>query len=73
MDECGFAADDNTVRLWPVPDVTRTPFHRRSHEEVLATLRSWTNLRAVADAQSSTGWTLRAGPFPGWEQLPTWE
>jgi WD40 repeat protein len=30
-----------SVRLWPVPDVTRTPLHRRSHDEVLA---SSTNL-----------------------------
>ena len=58
------------VRLWPVPDVTRTPLHRRSHEEVLATLRSWTNLRAVKDPQSSTGWKLEPGPFPGWAKLP---
>jgi WD40 repeat protein len=60
------------VRLWPVPDVTRTPLHRRSHEEVLATLRSWTNLRAVRDPHSPTGWTLEPGPFPGWEKLPRW-
>jgi WD40 repeat protein len=59
-----------SVRLWPVPDVTRTPLHRRSHEEVLATLRSWTNLRAVSHPQSSTGWKLEPGPFPGWEKLP---
>jgi WD40 repeat protein len=60
------------VRLWPVPDVTRTPLHRRSHEEVLATLRSWTNLRAVRDPRSPTGWKLEPGPFPGWEKLPEW-
>jgi WD40 repeat protein len=66
-------ADDNTVRLWPVPDVTRMPFHRRSHEEVLAVLRSWTNLRAVAAAQHHTGWSLEPGPFPGWATLPAWE
>ena len=60
------------VRLWPVPDVTRTPLHRRSHEEVLATLRSWTNLRAVKDPQSPTGWKLEPGPFPGWARLPEW-
>jgi WD40 repeat protein len=60
-----------SVRLWPVPDVTRTPLHRRSHDDVLATLRSWTNLRAVKDPQSPTGWKLEPGPFPGWEKLPT--
>jgi WD40 repeat protein len=59
-----------SVRLWPVPDVTQTPLHRRSHEEVLATLRSWTNLRAVKDPQSPTGWKLEPGPFPGWAKLP---
>jgi hypothetical protein len=55
-----------------VPDVTRTPVHRRSHEEVLATLRSWTNLRAVKDPQSPAGWKLEPGPFPGWATLPEW-
>ncbi|HEY7513094.1 MAG TPA: WD40 repeat domain-containing protein, partial [Vicinamibacteria bacterium] len=66
--------DDNTVRLWPVPDLTRMPFHRRSHEEVLAVLRSWTNLRAVAAPNQPTGWELKPeGRFEGWETLPTWE
>jgi WD40 repeat protein/DNA-binding winged helix-turn-helix (wHTH) protein len=59
------------VRLWPVPDVTRTPLHERSHEELLATLHSWTNLRAVSDTQSPSGWRLEPSPFPGWEKLPT--
>jgi hypothetical protein len=53
-----------------VPDVTKTPPHKRTHEEFLATLRSWTNLRVVADPQSSTGWKLEVGPFPGWAKLP---
>ena len=65
-------ADDNTARLWPVPDITKTPFHLRSHEEVLGTLRSWTNLRAVPDAQAPTGWKLEPGPFPGWKTIPEW-
>jgi DNA-binding winged helix-turn-helix (wHTH) protein len=61
-----------SVLLWPVPDVTRTPLHKRGHEEVLATLRSWTNLRVVRDAHSLTGWKLEPGPFPGWAKLPHW-
>jgi WD40 repeat protein len=70
--------EDNTVRLWPVPDLTRTPFHRRSHEEVLAVLRSFTNLRVVAAANQPTGWQVgmrsdSEDPFPGWATLPTWE
>jgi DNA-binding winged helix-turn-helix (wHTH) protein len=39
-------------------------------DEVLTTLRSWTNLRAVKDPQSPTGWRLEPGPFLGWEKLP---
>jgi WD40 repeat protein len=64
------SGERTSVRLWPVPDVTRTPLHRRSHEELLATLRSWTNLRAVKDPHSPTGWKLEPGPFPGWAKLP---
>jgi len=37
---------------------------------LVETLRSWTNLRAVRDPQSPTGWKLEAGPFPGWAKLP---
>jgi WD40 repeat protein len=66
------SGERTSVRLWPVPDVARTPLHKRSHEEVLATLRSWTNLRAVKDPQSPTGWKLEPGRFPGWAKLPEW-
>ncbi len=62
--------DDRTIRLWPTPDVTKTPPHKRPHDEFLAKLRSWTNLRAVPDAESPTGWKLEVGPFPGWAKLP---
>ncbi len=65
------SGERTSVRLWPVPDVTWTPLHRRPYGEVLATLRSWTNLRAVKDPQSPTGWKLEPGPFPGWANLPT--
>jgi DNA-binding winged helix-turn-helix (wHTH) protein/WD40 repeat protein len=64
------SGERTSVRLWPVPDVTRTPLHRRSHDELLATLRSWTNLQAVRDPQSPTGWKLEPGPFPGWAKPP---
>jgi WD40 repeat protein len=66
------AGVDKTIRLWPVPDVTKTPPHRRTHEEFLTVLRSWTNLRAVPDPESPTGWKLEVGPFPGWSRLPEW-
>jgi WD40 repeat protein/tRNA A-37 threonylcarbamoyl transferase component Bud32 len=66
------AGDDQTVRLWPVPDMKQVPPHKRSHEEFLATLRTFTNLRAVPDAKSPNGWKLEPGPFPGWQTAPHW-
>jgi hypothetical protein len=35
-------------------------------------LRSHTNLRAVADPNSATGYRLEPGPFPGWANPPEW-
>jgi WD40 repeat protein len=66
------SADDESVRLWPMPDVTRPPLHTLPHDELMAKLDSFTNLRAVRDDTSSTGWTLEVGPFPGWETVPSW-
>jgi WD40 repeat protein len=64
------AGEDRTIRLWPVPDVTKTPPHKLPYAEFLAKLHSWTNLRVVPDAASSTGWKLEIGPFPGWAKVP---
>jgi hypothetical protein len=34
-------------------------------------LRSHKNLRAMPDAESSSGYTLdKTGPFPGWTEVP---
>jgi hypothetical protein len=38
----------------------------------MAVLRSHTNLRAVPDPHSATGYKLEAGPFPGWAKPPEW-
>jgi WD40 repeat protein len=65
-------AEDRTIRLWPVPDVTKTPPHRRPYAELIAALRSWTNLRVVPDPGSATGYKLEIGPFPGWAKPPEW-
>ncbi len=66
------AGEDNTLRLWPMPDLDERPLHALSHEDLLAKLKSLTNLRAVRDAESSTGWTIEVGPFPGWKEVPEW-
>jgi WD40 repeat protein len=63
---------DGTIRLWPMPDLSKPPLHTLPHEELLAKLRSMTNLRAVRDRGSLTGWKIEAGPFAGWETMPEW-
>jgi WD40 repeat protein len=66
------AGGDNTLRVWPMPELDKPPLHALPHGELLAKLRSLTNLRAVRDPRSSTGWTIELGPFPGWGNVPTW-
>jgi WD40 repeat protein len=63
---------DNTVRLWPMPDLSKPPLHTLPREELIAKLKTLTNLRVVRDEESATGWTLTHDPFPGWETVPTW-
>ncbi|MGB7489611.1 MAG: hypothetical protein WBN62_04685, partial [Thermoanaerobaculia bacterium] len=64
--------EDSTLRLWPVPDLDQPPLHTLPHDELIAKLKSLTNFRAVRDPESSTGWSIELGPFPGWEEVPTW-
>jgi WD40 repeat protein len=63
---------DNTLRLWPMPDLSKPPLHTWSHDELLAKLRSLTNLRVVRDSASVDVWKVEVGPFPGWKHVPTW-
>ena len=63
---------DLTVRLWPMPDLSKPPLHTLPREELIAKLKTLTNLRVVRDEESATGWKLTVGPFPGWETVPSW-
>jgi WD40 repeat protein len=65
-------ADDGTARLWPMPDLSKPPLHTLPREELIAKLKTLTNLRVVPDEESPTGWKLTHDPFPGWETVPTW-
>jgi len=60
------------VRLWPMPDLAKPPLHTLPHDELIAKLKTLTNLRVVRDDSASTGWKIEVGPFPGWETVPTW-
>jgi WD40 repeat protein len=63
---------DSTIRLWPMPDVSKPPLHTLPREELIAKLKTLTNLRVVRDEESPTGWGLEIGPFPGWATVPEW-
>jgi WD40 repeat protein len=64
--------EDHTLRLWPMPDLSKPPLHSLPDAELLAKLRSLTNLRVVRDPSSATGWKVEVGPFPGWAHQPEW-
>jgi WD40 repeat protein len=66
-------SDDGTIRLWPMPDLSKPPLHTLPHDALLAKLKSLTNLRAVRDPSSGTGWKIETGPFPGWAIVPDWQ
>jgi WD40 repeat protein len=60
------------IRVWPMPDLSKPPLQTLPYEELMAKLRSFTNLRVVEDPASATGYRLDIGPFPGWKDVPTW-
>jgi WD40 repeat protein len=66
------AAEDTTLRLWPMPDLDEPPLHTLPREELLAKLKSLTNLRAVRDPEVSGDWKIELDPFPGWKEVPEW-
>jgi DNA-binding winged helix-turn-helix (wHTH) protein/WD40 repeat protein len=66
------SASGAEIFLWPVPDLSRQPLHSLPHDELIAKIGLLTNVRAVRDETSDTGWTIEIGPFPGWRDVPTW-
>ena len=68
------AGSDGTLRLWPMPDFSRPPFHTLPHDELMATLEALTNLRVVPDDEASTGYSVEADmdAYRGWETVPEW-
>ena len=67
-----YSAGGTDIRRWSMPDLSNPPLHTLRREELIAKLETFTNLRAVREGGSDTGWKLEVGPFPGWETVPTW-
>jgi hypothetical protein len=63
---------DGSIRLFPMPDLSKPPLHTLPTPELIARLKTFTNVCAVRDEESSTGWTIEVGPFPGWAEVPEW-
>jgi WD40 repeat protein len=72
MDRWIASTSGTELRLWPMPDLSKPPLHTLPREELIAKLKTLTNLRVVRDPDSATGWTLTHDPFPGWETVPSW-
>jgi len=53
-----------------MPDLSKPPLHTLPYDELLAKLQSLTNLRAVRDPSSDTGWKVEIGPFPAGARSP---
>jgi len=66
------SGEDNTLRLWPMPDLAKPPLHALPRAELLAKLRSLTNIRVELDSSAPEGWRLEVGPFPGWKTVSEW-
>ena len=66
------SGDAPKIYIWPVPDTSKMPLHRRPLDELLRVLRTHTNLRAAPDSASATGYVLKPDPFPGWATHPEW-
>jgi hypothetical protein len=63
---------DNAIVLLPTPDLSKPPLHTLPREELIAKLKTLTNLRVVEAPDTPSGWKLDIGPFPGWEAVPEW-
>ena len=62
---------DKTVRLWPMTE--GRPVHTLPRDDFLALLGSLTNLRAVPDPESVTGYQIDYPEIFSWDgEVPTW-
>jgi len=60
--------------LWPMPDLARPPLHSLPRDEFVARIEAFTNLRAVPDEESNTGYSVEPDDtaYRGWAEIPEW-
>jgi len=60
--------------VWPMPDLDRPPFHTLPYDDLMVRLKAMTNLRAVPDPESHTGYSLEVdvAAYNGWAEVPEW-
>jgi len=65
---------DGAAYLWPVPDLSKPPFHTLPYDELMARLNALTNFRAVTNEDSHTGYTIEPDftAYHGWAEVPEW-
>jgi WD40 repeat protein len=49
------SGEDKTLRLWPMPDLSKPPLHTLPHDQLIAKLQSLNNIRVVREDAPSTG------------------
>ncbi|MCU0304833.1 MAG: winged helix-turn-helix domain-containing protein [Thermoanaerobaculales bacterium] len=63
---------DGTIRIWPMPDLTKPPLQALARAELIARLKTLTNLRVVRDPDVPGSHLVQTEPFPGWQTAPEW-
>ena len=68
------AGMDDTVRLWPMPDLGKPPLQTLPYRGLMAKLEAITNLCAVPDPESPGDYRVEAdvSAYRGWAEEPEW-
>ncbi len=66
------SSSDESISVWPMPDVTKPPLHTLPHAELLAKLDALTNLRVVRDPALVHGLEARGRSVPRLEGRADW-
>jgi WD40 repeat protein len=65
-------ADDGTIRVWPMPDLTKPPLHDLPRDEFIARLGALINRRVIRDPEDPESYRIHVDGFPGWATVPEW-